>query len=68
MNKIAKSDSNEDEEIRMNEQEFTGMNVMEDEALSYEGEEKEKTAHNVCSRQIMDDANRLKCNKYQQKA
>jgi len=44
------------------------MNVMEDEALSYERGEKEKTAHNVCTRQIMDDTNRSKCNKYQQKA
>ena len=41
--------------------------VMEDEALSYEREEKEKTTHNVCTRKIMDDANRLKCSKYQQK-
>jgi len=44
------------------------MNVMEDEALSYERGEKEETAHNVCTRQIMDDANRSKCKKYQQKA
>ena len=47
------------------------MNVMEDEALSYdrgEKEKKKKTAQNVCTRQIMDDANRSKCNKYQQKA
>ena len=43
------------------------MNVMEDEALSYERREKEKTAHNVCTRQIMDDANWLRCSKYQQK-
>jgi len=57
----------EDEEGGTNQQEFTGMNVMEDEALSYERGEKEKTAHNVCTRQIMDDANRLKCSKYQQK-
>jgi len=56
-----------DEERRTNEQKFVGMNVMEDEALSYERGEKEKTAHNVCTRQIMDDANRLKCSKYQQK-
>ena len=27
----------------------------------------EKTSHNVCSRQLMDDANRLKCSKYQWK-
>jgi len=26
---------------------------------------KEKTSHNVCSRQLMDVANRLKCSKYQ---
>jgi len=58
----------EDEEGGTNKQEFAGMNVMEDEALSYERGGKGKTAHNVCSRQIMDDANRLKCNKYQQKA
>jgi len=24
-----------------------------------------KTSHNVCSRQVLDDANRLKCSKYQ---
>jgi len=57
----------EDEEGGTNKQEFTGMNVMEDEALSHGRGEKEKTAHNVCTRQIMDDANRLKCSKYQQK-
>jgi len=57
-----------DEEGGTNKQEFTRMNVMEDEALSYKGGGKGKTAHNVCFRQIMDDANRLKCNKYQQKA
>ena len=57
----------EDEEGGTNKQEFAGMNVMEDEALSYEREEKEKTAHNVCFRQIMDDVNRSKCSKYQQK-
>jgi len=57
----------EDEEGGTNKQEFAGMNVMEDEALSYERGEKKKTAHNVCTRQIMDDANRLKCSKYQKK-
>jgi len=42
------------------------MKVMEDEALNYEkGEEEEKKTHSVCTRQIMDDANRLKCSKYQ---
>ena len=56
-----------DEEWRTNEREFVGTNVMEDEALSYERGEKEKTTHNVCTRQIMDDANRLKCSKYQPK-
>jgi len=39
------------------------MDVIKDETLGYE--KKKKTAHNVCFRQIMDDANRLKCNKYQ---
>ena len=34
---------------------------------SYERGEKEKTTHNICTRQIMDDANRLKCSKDQQK-
>ena len=43
------------------------MNVMEDEALSYERGEMEETTHNVCTGQIIDDANRLKCSKYQQK-
>jgi len=28
-------------------------------------EKSEKTSHNVCSRQLMDDANRLKCSEYQ---
>ena len=27
----------------------------------------EKTTHNVCTRQLQDDANRLKCRKNQQK-
>ena len=30
-------------------------------------EEEEETTHSVCTRQIMDDANRLKCSRYQQK-
>jgi len=43
------------------------MKEMEGEALSYgRGEEEEKT-HKVCTRQLMDDANRLKCSKHQQK-
>jgi len=29
--------------------------------------ETEKTSHNICFRQLMDDANRLKCSKYQWK-
>ena len=40
--------------------------MMEDEALNYEKGEAEETAHSVCTRQLMDDANRLKCSKYQQ--
>ena len=48
-----------DEEWRTNEREFVVTNVMEDEALSYEREEEEETTHSVCTRQIMDDANRL---------
>ena len=56
-----------DEEWKTNEREFVVMNVMEDEALSYEKEEEEETTHSVCTRQIMDDANRLKCSKYQQR-
>jgi len=43
------------------------MKVMENEALSYEKGEEEETTHSVCTRQIMDDANRLKCSKYQQR-
>jgi len=57
----------EDEQKRTNEREFIGTDIMEDEALSYERDEKEKTTHNVCTRQIMDDANRSKCSKHQQK-
>ena len=53
-----------DEEWRTNEREFVVTNIMEDEALSYEKEEEEETTHSVCTRQIMDDANRLKCSKY----
>jgi len=67
MKQSQQNDSLEDEERRTNEQKFVGMNVTEDEALSYERGEKEKTTHNVCTRQIMDHANRLKCSKYQQK-
>jgi len=43
------------------------MKVMEDEALSYEKGEEEEITHSVCTRQLMDDANRLKCSKYQQR-
>jgi len=43
------------------------MRVMEDEALGYEKGEEKETTHSVCTRQIMDDANRLKCSKYQQR-
>ena len=38
-----------------------------DKALSYEEGEIAKTTHNVCTRQLKDDANRLKCRKNQQK-
>ena len=41
------------------------MNV--NEALSYEEGEIAKTTHNVCTRQLKDDVNRLKCRKNQQK-
>ena len=51
----------------MNERKFVVMKVMEDEALSYEKGEEEETTHSVCTRQLMDDANRLKCRKTQQK-
>ena len=61
--KVTKIDSIVDEEWKTNEWEFI---VMEDEALSYEKEEEEETTHIVCTRQIMDDANRLKRSKYQQ--
>ena len=40
---------------------------MIDEALSYVEGEMEKATHNVCTRQLQDDANRLKCKKNQQK-
>jgi len=56
-----------DEEWRTNEREFVVTNAMEDEALSYEREEEEETTDNVCTRQIMDDVNQLKCSKYQQR-
>ena len=67
MKQSQQNDSIENKEDRANEQEFAGMNVTKNEALSYERRRKGKTAHNVCFRQIMDDANRLKCSKYQQK-
>ena len=67
MNKGYRNDSIVDEEWRTNERDFVVTNVMEDEALSYEKEEEEETTHSVCTRQIMDDANRLKCSKYQQR-
>ena len=54
-----------DEEWKTNERDFVVMNVMEGEALSYEKKEEEETTHSICTRQIMDDANRLKCSKYQ---
>jgi len=34
--------------------------------ISYEEGEIAKTTHNVCTRQLKDDANRLKCRKNQQ--
>ena len=40
---------------------------MIDEVLSYVEEEMEKATHSVCTRQLQDDANRLKCKKNQQK-
>ena len=40
---------------------------MIDEALSYVEGEMEKATHSVCTRQLQDDANRLKCKKNQQK-
>ena len=67
MNKGSENDSIVDEEWRTNERDFVVTNVMEDEALSYEKEEEEETTHSVCTRQIMDDANRLKYSKYQQR-
>ena len=38
-----------------------------DKALSYAEGEMEKATHSVCTRQLKDDANRLKCRKNQQK-
>jgi len=35
------------------------------ETLNAGKSEAKKTSHNVCCRQLMDDANRLKCSKYQ---
>ena len=40
---------------------------MIDEALSYVEGEMEKATHSVCTRQLQDDANRLKCRENQQK-
>ena len=40
---------------------------MVDEALSYVEGEMEKATHSVCTRQLQDDANRLKCKEDQQK-
>ena len=45
----------------------TKVRCNEDEALSYEKGETGKRAHSVCTRQLKDDANRLKCRKNQQK-
>ena len=50
----------------MNERKFVVMEEMEGEALSCEKGEEEETIHSVCTRQLMDDANRLKCSKYRQ--
>ena len=52
---------------KTNERRFVVMEEMEDETLSYEKGEAEETTHSVCTRQLMDDANRLKCRKTQQK-
>jgi len=49
------------------ENERTKVRCNEDKALSYEEGKIEKTTHNVCTRQLKDDANRLKCRKNQQK-
>ena len=49
---------------KTNERRFV---AMIDEALSYVEGEMEKTTHSVCTRQLQDDANRLKCKKNQQK-
>ena len=51
---------------KTNERKFVVMEEREGEALSCEKEEEEETTHNVCTRQLMDDANRLKCSKYRQ--
>ena len=48
----------------MNERRFV---ATIDEALSYVEGEMEKATHNVCTRQLQDDANRLRCRKNQQK-
>ena len=40
---------------------------MIDEALSYVEGEMGKATHSVCTRQLQDDANRLKCKENQQK-
>jgi len=52
--------------MKTNERKFVVMKVMEDGALCDEKGEEEETTHSVCTRQIMDDANRLKCSRYQQ--
>jgi len=52
---------------KTNERKFVVMEEVEGEALSCEKGEEEGTTHSVCTRQLMDDANRLKCSKHQQK-
>ena len=48
----------------MNERRFV---AMIDEALSYVGGEMKKATHSVCTKQLQDDANRLKCKENQQR-
>ena len=52
---------------KTNERKFVVMEEMEGETPSCEKGEEEEITHSVCTRQLMDYANRFKCSKYQQK-
>ena len=52
---------------KTNKRKFVVMEEMEGETLTCEKGEEEETTHIVCTRQLMDDANRLKCSRNQQR-